>query len=1414
MEASLLWRQRAARGEDAGITLWSVACSPDGSRIAVGVGFCVILVDAESGDTLQTLSGHKGNVNAIAYASSGKQFASGGADKQIILWASTGEILRHFAHSGSVQALAFNPRTLVLASGTTEELCLWYDDGSSGLGEEESSRLGSRSSFFSSKSLGTTQITRSNSRTPGSASSILGNAIAVGLALASGNSDIKSSQSSSGLQRCDRIKISSRICVLSWDDEGRRLAAGQYNGLLVVHDSEGSKIWSHQLDAPVWALAWRPSNSGNAADQGSVLVACTFEPRVWLFDADAKAALRSTQLTYDPLYVEFAPKGEYFILVGVDGGISLWSYKGICLQPLDFSAEKPEVTACCFLPSGQRIALTTREGDLGIAQLRLPVVHGLYREVYARRTALCEVTVRNLLTDMTTTIQFDELVYKIAVYKFLLAVQLKECVIIAEVCSGDSGPLEYREVRRLMGSFECSLMLLTANSVVLCKGNTLRLQEIEGSVKRQWTLRASVRYIRVLGGPPGAETLLVGLKNGEALYVYVHQELPLPLLHHRVGIVCMDVSAERNRLAIIDEEKELCIYDMPSKNRSYSQKDCTSVAWHESMDDLLSFTGSRSLFIKAGSLAPQQQFCQGIVVGFLGSGDLHLSRKSFQHQKDFRAISMLNHMQLELKLLDLSPTRRQHVCKAYAYAYVQNFTGAAEEWAAAGLPQRASEMFADLRRWTEAARWAKVAEQTQKCSEATTDETAKPSSKEGDKPEEIAKGTPQQPIGSPMQRKKKMPDMEQECREAAALYAAAGQLHRACQVHAKIGDTHSMVEIMRKCRTTEVAPPGQEQERLQMHQEGEKESLGDREASAALRCAAHAFEKCGNINFAKEALLILGDKVGFLKLLIRAGRWEEALSRAEQDPEILHHVLVPWGHELFRRDQPELAIGAFRRAGREDLALKIEFALLEGAVSQKFYAQAAGRCWAIARAFANLATFNEEEQSHSACVKACDEAVTAHQSLSKNVIRTFPVCVCQFLVCYFRRLSEIYWVYFVLVRQASSVPPRAAMPPHAVLRACTFLWTHALAPLGQAVYPKLAAAMDGSEPAPLAGILQPQLQIKRQESSLGTLPTWRLPPWWNDAQDALEAVDVQTHLRLCGIRVNRRVKGIRSFLVLRLMTDAALQLRDFQTAVAACKELRKLALTGAEHEERAELELQVMAAQVSAVHDGSLRDASAALTRAPCGLCGAVVPLLTAEAVPLGADLSCGKCGSPITMEFGTFAPITAVEFSMCKASEEQFADISSLPTKDIVSDELFLAAVRGNLLHLRAAASYDKKRSFGPLEFQPPSVTPDVLLNQPPEKVLRRTNNYLEGAAGSRTLRLLRLPQTAAEQALSSACIAERATTRYPETLMTCGTCSHLFIHPPAHRPLLRGDMCTLCSTKGSLTPIIQCHALTFGQQ
>ena len=61
----------------------------------------------------------------VAYAADGSRFASGGADKTVIIWGSDGQGLLKFTHSTTIQALAFNPVTLHLASASESDYGFW-----------------------------------------------------------------------------------------------------------------------------------------------------------------------------------------------------------------------------------------------------------------------------------------------------------------------------------------------------------------------------------------------------------------------------------------------------------------------------------------------------------------------------------------------------------------------------------------------------------------------------------------------------------------------------------------------------------------------------------------------------------------------------------------------------------------------------------------------------------------------------------------------------------------------------------------------------------------------------------------------------------------------------------------------------------------------------------------------------------------------------------------------------------------------------------------------------------------------------------------------------------------------------------------------------------------------------------------
>lgn len=61
----------------------------------------------------------------VAYAADGSRFASGGADKVVIIWSRDARGLLKYTHTSSIQALAYNPVTQQLASASETDLGLW-----------------------------------------------------------------------------------------------------------------------------------------------------------------------------------------------------------------------------------------------------------------------------------------------------------------------------------------------------------------------------------------------------------------------------------------------------------------------------------------------------------------------------------------------------------------------------------------------------------------------------------------------------------------------------------------------------------------------------------------------------------------------------------------------------------------------------------------------------------------------------------------------------------------------------------------------------------------------------------------------------------------------------------------------------------------------------------------------------------------------------------------------------------------------------------------------------------------------------------------------------------------------------------------------------------------------------------------
>lgn len=62
--------------------------NPEGTQLIAASGHKVLAYDVLEGTLVQALRGHKDNVYCVAYAKDGKKFASGSADKTVIIWTS------------------------------------------------------------------------------------------------------------------------------------------------------------------------------------------------------------------------------------------------------------------------------------------------------------------------------------------------------------------------------------------------------------------------------------------------------------------------------------------------------------------------------------------------------------------------------------------------------------------------------------------------------------------------------------------------------------------------------------------------------------------------------------------------------------------------------------------------------------------------------------------------------------------------------------------------------------------------------------------------------------------------------------------------------------------------------------------------------------------------------------------------------------------------------------------------------------------------------------------------------------------------------------------------------------------------------------------------------------------------------
>jgi len=301
----------------------SVAFSPDGKRLATGsINNTVELWDTDTGQRLQSLKGHTALVRSVAFSPDGKRLASASDDGTVELWdAITGKELRAFrGHTNSVSSVVFSPDGKRLASASTDGTVRLWDPGKS------------------------VQILRGHK-------DLVYSVVFSpdGKRLASASITVKLWDATTGKEiQTLRRHTGSYVLSVAFSPEGRRLATGSLDKTV--------KLWDATTGEEIQTLRGHTGSVDSVAfsPDGKRLASSGRDKTVKLWDVSQRPQILRGH-TGQVWSVSFSPDGKRLASGSWDKTVKLWdAMTGQELQTL--SGHTGDAASVAFSPDAKRLA--------------------------------------------------------------------------------------------------------------------------------------------------------------------------------------------------------------------------------------------------------------------------------------------------------------------------------------------------------------------------------------------------------------------------------------------------------------------------------------------------------------------------------------------------------------------------------------------------------------------------------------------------------------------------------------------------------------------------------------------------------------------------------------------------------------------------------------------------------------------------------------------------------------------------------------------------------------------------------------------------------------------------------------------------------------------------------------------------
>lgn len=543
-----------------------------------------------------------------------------------------------------------------------------------------------------------------------------------------------------------------------------------------------------------------------------------------------------------------------------------------------------------------------------------------------------DIVVHDLMTGTKLKIKCKKYIRKIAVYRDHIAALTPNKINIykvqnEEVCKSPIYQIKWEE--------EVNLMLLTGSHILVCNENRLLLNGLEsGIIEREWSFDSEIKYLRVLGGAKGRETVIGGLKNGEIYLIYIDNQFPVMIYQHDIPIRVLDINCNRKKLAIVDDNNDLMVIDIATKNVIWKDEKAKSVSFNSEIEDMIAYWNDGNVYIKTADFPAISEKMNGLIVGFRASKVFLLQSQSvvnildishsstimkYCEKKDFKnsfkvaclgatreewtflgfeallnfdfmiALNCFKKLQ-DMRLINLAlkleqdkndKTTSEDSLRGDILCNMGKYEKAAEMFIKGGSPEKAVEMYTLLRRFAEAME-IKKKHFTGKNSSMSDDLLLK----QADWLYENGKYL-----------------------EAADLYWILNRRRKSIEIYGEKVMLEKLIDI---CR-----------------------GLNKEDSTDLINLIGHYFKKNKHYQYASEAYLKLGDQKALVILNIELGRWEQALLLAQQNKNLYEYCYLQYAEHLITLDKFKEAQEAYKKAGRTDLSIKLLNKLIDNAVYEK-----------------------------------------------------------------------------------------------------------------------------------------------------------------------------------------------------------------------------------------------------------------------------------------------------------------------------------------------------------------------------------------------------------------------------------------------------------------------------------------------